>query len=380
MNTIEGRSFDFEPEVLHSVAGGQSVIDSPKLHIHTVAAAESFISTYGYSLSIPSDEEELWQFHRRAIVLMVEKLGFAEADIPEIVRDQKCLKDLRHLLVYASRNPRTAEDEMIQRWSCAVLRCMHVFVHSENDLFSSFSEEIQKQILTPFEDAVVQTAEDESVRLVGKTTGETVNLASFQVKPFKTSISSVIKLLAKPDAVAMKVFDKLGVRFVTKSIFDSFRVIQFLVNENLMSFPHIMPDQSSNTIYPVDLFLRICEKLRAEGKTCSDEDLESRFLEELAKNEQEIKYLRKHNDFSAVDYQFIKFISRKLVKVEREGKEPFAFFYPYEVQILDQKSYLKTVEGPSEHEAYKERQRLAARKRLFPDREEMADPARKVST
>ena len=83
---------------------------------------------------------------------------------------------------------------------------------------------IQKQILTPFENAIVQ--EDELYLRSYKKEGHgQVQLLKFQSKPFKTSSSTVIKLLAKPDAVAMKVFDKIGVRFVTNTVFDSFQVI-----------------------------------------------------------------------------------------------------------------------------------------------------------
>ncbi len=377
---------------MESVAGGKSVIDSTGLHIPTLGAAESFISTYGYLLSSEKDEEELWQFHRRAIVLMVEKLGFPETEIPEILRDPKVLKDLRNLLLYASSSgpsqyedgsPVTvAETQNLQRWACAILRCMHVFVHSEKDLFGSFSEEIQNQILTPFEQAVVYSGDEGAIELTSKEADEKIQLAGFQAKPFKASNSAVIKLLAKPDAVAMRVFDKLGVRFVTRTIFDSFRVIRFLARENLIAYPHIMPDQSSNNIFPVELFLKVCEDIKASGTRPDDSEIENLFLRALQDRAKEVQFIRKPNDFSGIDYQFIKFISRKLIKIDREGKEAFSFFYPYEVQILDQNSFARTVQGgDSEHEAYKERQRLGARKRLFPeDCEAMPDTQMKEAT
>ena len=87
-----------------------------------------------------------------ALVLMVEKLGFVDSELPEMFRDRLHLGDIRELLVLASsRNPDESDK---QRWACAILRCMHVFVHAENDLFSSFSEEIQAQILTPFQQSI----------------------------------------------------------------------------------------------------------------------------------------------------------------------------------------------------------------------------------
>jgi uncharacterized protein (TIGR04562 family) len=127
-----------------------------------------------------------------------------------------------------------------------------------------------------------------------------------------------------------------------------------------------MPDQSSNNIYPVELFLRFCEE--EVSKSLSPEEIEVRLMNILRHSMSENKFLRKENQYSGSDYRFIKFISRQLIKVNGEiGRGGFSFFYPFEVQILDQEGYLKTLSGPSEHAAYKERQMMAARKRLFPD-------------
>ncbi|MEQ1723681.1 MAG: TIGR04552 family protein, partial [Pseudobdellovibrio sp.] len=247
----------FDESSLSVVAGGASALDKKSLNIHGLDEAESFLRTYGYNILNPEDLERLWYFHRRAQVLMSEKLMINLDEMPQELKTKASLGDIRNLLIYASQS----ENTNLQRWACATLRCMHVFVHAETDLFSSFSEEIQKQILTPFENSVKQ--EDKlQLRSFQKEGHPSIGLVDFQTKPFKTSSSTVIKLLAKPDALAVKVFDKLGIRFVTKSVFDSFQVIRFLVEENLISFPQIMPDQSSNNMYPVEEFLAVCEKLR----------------------------------------------------------------------------------------------------------------------
>lgn len=357
---------DFDPASLHSVAGGRSAIDIPRLNIHSLAEAESFIRSYGYDYSKDSDVERLWYFYRRAIVLMTERLGVNLDEIPEIFRERRKLQDLRYLLVYASS--RDAGEVLYQRWSCALLRCLHVFVHAETDLFSFFSEEIQKQILGPLQNAVVSYGNEGKFFLKSfhKEGHIPVELSGFEVKPLKTSSSTVIKLLAKPDALAMKIFDKLGVRFITNSIFDSFQVIRFLVEENLISFPHIMPDQSSNNIYPVDLFLKICDELIVKAGEYAPEQLEALFHERFENETSQQQLFRKENTFSSSNYKFIKFIARKLITIDQDGHH-FSFFYPYEIQILDLKTHQSVQSGPSEHVAYKERQRAAARERLFPE-------------
>lgn len=357
----------FDPFVIHSVVGGKSALDIPRLNITNFEEAENFIRGYGFDLSDQIDVERLWYFHRRALVLIEEKLHFDKAEIPIILRDPKALVDLRHLLVWASEK-KPAEPQL-QKWACAILRVMHVFVHSENDLFSTFSEEIQKQILTPFQDRIFNEGTTGTTFLKGTGVGANLEayplpLVGFEVKPFKTSTSTVIKLLAKPDALAMSVFDKLGLRFVTRSMFDTFRVIRFLVEENLISFPHIMPEQSSNNLYPVDLFLKVSERIAKTALNLTPEQITGLFEKALAENSTDEGFFRKDNKFSGADYRFIKFISRKLIKVKTPGGT-FSFFYPFEIQIMDLASHEKILSGPSEHQAYKDRQINAARKRIL---------------
>lgn len=359
--------FIFDASILSSVVGGHSAIDIPKLNIHTLEAGSAFLFSYGFDINEKNDLEKLNYYHRRALVLMIEKLNFNEAEIPELFRDLKQLGDIRNLLIHASSED-PAQLQM-QRWACAILRCMHVFVHAENDLFSTFAEEIQSQILTPFQDCILHDGTTHRTVLkdpAGELTP--IELLGFEVKPFKTSSSTVIKLLAKPDALAMKIFDKLGVRFVTRNLFDTFQVVRFLVKQNVISFPHIMPDQSSNNLYPVEIFMQVCNELSQSLDTLDEKSIQKAFDQKLLDLGDSVKFLRKENFFSGEDYRFIKFIARKMIHIKPQGaKEAFSFFYPFEVQIMDQTAHQKILSGPSEHQAYKERQRNAARKRLFPE-------------
>ena len=357
----------FDPSSLSVVAGGASALDRPSLHIHNLEEAESFIKSYGYQINLPEDLTRLWYFHRRALVLMTERLKIDIDSIPTKIKNKEELQDIRKLLIYASQN----ENAELQKWACAFLRCMHVFVHAESDLFSFFSEEIQKQILIPFEQSVIQDGKL-YLKSFKKEGHPSVALAGFHTKPYKTSSSTVVKLLARPEAVAMKIFDKIGVRFVTTSIFDSFQVIRFLVDENLISFPQIMPDQSSNNMYPVEEFLAVCDKLNK--KHGHEQNLTAEKIDRLLKHKVKsnqnafLGLFRKENPFSGKDFKYIKFIARKLIHVHASdpGKR-FSFFYPFEVQIMNDSAYNETQSGESRHSAYKDRQIDAAIKRLFPD-------------
>lgn len=364
--------FNFDPTALSVIAGGASTLDQFKLYIHDLDEADAFVKSYGFDYSNEEDLKRLWYFHRRAIVLMTNKLKFKLEDIPKEIHNPEDLKDLRHLLVWATYH----ENPIVQKWACATLRCIHVFVHSETDLFSHFAEEIQKQILIPFENAVVQHDKLYFKTLKKDDESPKIELYKFQTKPFKTSTSTVIKLLAKPDALAVKVYDKIGVRIVTPTMFDSFRVIRYLVDANLISYPHIMPDQSSNNMYPVEEFLKVCEHLEKKHgqEFMMDSEKVDRLLRQQLKVSSNplIKLFRKENPFSAIDFRYIKFICRKLIKIAPvlnpsggQNAKEFSFFYPFEVQIMDQQAFDKMQTGDTDHEAYKNRQIEAARKRIL---------------
>ena len=42
-----------------------------------------------------------------------------------------------------------------------------------------------------------------------------------------------------------------------KNIFDAFRVMDYLLKENIVSFPNVMPEQSHNNLYPVNILLEV---------------------------------------------------------------------------------------------------------------------------
>lgn len=365
----------FDPTVLRSVVGGKSAIDMPNLNIQSLEEADSFLIGYGFDFNNEEDVDKIWYYHRRALVLMQERLKIDLAEMPEILKDRNLLEDPRKILLYASSQ--NIKDRNLQKWSCSLLRCIHVFVHAENDLFASFAEEIQKQILAPFQARIFHDGTsgktflkrpEEKMNSQNLYEKEPLELLGFELKPFKTSTSTVIKLLAKSDALAMNVFDKIGVRFVTNSIFDTFRVVRFLIDEDLASYPHIMPDQSTNTLYPVELFLKACTELSPTVRGLDSHEIDKYFVQYLEAHRSEVEFLKKENVYSGADYRFIKFIARKLIRIEIPGgKGKFSFFYPYEIQIVDQDSRNRNLSGPSEHQAYKDRQVLAAKKRLFPE-------------
>jgi len=357
-------NFDYDVSVLKTMVGGDSSLDSPRLFVENFEDAYAFLKSYGFDLHDPKQEKRTWYYHMRALAFLREKILEKNEEIPQIISDPKKLKDIRNLLVWASQ--KTPSD--LSRWSCAVLRVAHVFVHSENDLFSFYAEEVQKQILSPIQDCVAH--ESNRTFLRHPFSSDEIQLKVFEVKPFKTSSSEVLKMLAKPEVVALKVLDKIGVRFVTETLFDAFQVALFLADRHLVNFAHVIPDQSSNNLYPLPLFLETLKELcdlQDQGNPVDFETMNKRLLDRWSQRESNDGLIRKENTFSDSEYRFIKFICRKLITVKRPNSdELFSFFYPFEVQIMDEASHLRNQSGASSHSRYKERQRKAARLRLFP--------------
>jgi len=205
-----------------------------------------------------------------------------------------------------------------------------------------------------------------------------MSLINTEIKPFKATASSVIKLLARPERVALTLLDKLGVRFVTHSVFDSFRVIRFLVDQHIVSYPHIIPDQSSNTLFPLNLFMEAMEELRVRpegGLTESTPEEIQKLLEKcMEEHRSRAEFRERHNEFSGPEHRFIKFINRKLITVAvgpLESQRAFRFFYPFEIQIIDAETYSSHLSGPTAHNEYKNRQRRRARERVLKDADDV---------
>src|SRR5690606_2277011 len=123
----------------------------------------------------------------------------------------------------------------------------------------------------------------------------------------------------------------------------------------------IMPDQSRNTLYPMNLLL---ELLNEVPMNTTNEQLQELMSKKLEESPEKANYLEKPNEFSSETYRAIKFIARKLIDIKL-GEKELRFFYPLEVQVMDYDNYLKTLSGPGSHTEYKKRQREAARKRVL---------------
>ena len=352
----------FDPISFQSMISGLSTLDIPRIHIQTLAEANEFIRSYGYDVNKEEELAKLWSYHQKAIHYIRSEVLKSGEEIPEVLSNPNILKDIGNLLIYAS-----TQNSKTQVWACGLLKVIHAFVHLENDLFAQYSNEIQEQILKPIQDHIHH---DPIIgTILGPALGQnSIVLKKYEEKPFKTTHSSVTKLLAKPELVAFSLMDKMGVRLVTKRLIDVFRVLRYLVKQNIVNYAHNIPDQSINTVYPLNLFLEVMEGLTLDRED-SAEELDKILLEKLEKEKNRAVYKERQNVFTSRDYRFIKFITRRLVRIHLSQANgvprTLTFFYPYEVQIVDYDSYTQNMQGPGSHENYKKRQIRRARTRIF---------------
>ncbi len=354
----------FRRQGLHSMIGGVSVLDAPRLSVRDLDQANSFIHSYGYNLADKDDEQVVYSYFRQAVTFLEDRFAKEEGFSVFELFDNNGVEDAQTLLVAASN--RESDYVNLQKWSCATLKVMHVMAHLNNDLYSIFDNEIREQILSPIQSFVIDDSIQGATFLQSE--DEKIRLNKFEFKPVKNQQSGVIKLLAKRNLVALNILDRIGVRFVTKNTFDIFKVLRFLVDNSLVSYPHCIVNEAVNTVYPTDMFLEVMDTLRAKNSKMTSKEISVLLEEKLQSKGENVDFQVKENIFTDPEYRFIKFISRKLIRIDvmkNGNKERVQFFYPFEIQIMRHDTYLNNMRGPLSHEEYKKRQLKAARLRLF---------------
>ncbi len=386
------------------VIGGRSALDSkffigPMTDIETV---ERFLSGYGLDANDPVARAELFGNFQEAIQFIRRyflKEGNPDGLDLKVPNSIVMITDISELFLMATGN----KDNMSREetfWAEIVLKVMHTILHVDKDLRSSYFSEVQKQIFDKFYKYLHR--EEENLYFANKLTQDEssrIELVDFETKSKKTRDSVIIKLLHKAENVAEELFDRVGVRIITKSRFDTLRVIKFLV-ENYIVIPHnIKPSRSTNSLFDIKAFKERHTNLL---KFALRNDLtEEKFLEAVEREIMESSFsnpssVRDKNSHSLSAYQAIQFTCRQLIKYKNPFMQEFInvrntakeqkdnelskkilamdysliardvrFFYPYEVQIVDEHAHRINSEGEASHLEYKKNQVLAAMKRVF---------------
>ncbi len=338
-------SFPFE--ILNSFVSGNTAIDIPRLILEDLSETMPFLECYGYRWDHPGDRQEIETIRRKAIEFIeVELLFDIELSIPEEVASET---DVRFLLLWASDL-----DHEYQRWACAILRVAHTLAHCYSHFNERYGDKIREQIFSRFE----QHLRRENNKLyLGS--DEPIELLDFEAKPQKTLFSVVLKLLQKSENVATDIFDRIGLRFITKNRFDAVLVVRYLRLHNIVMFANVKPSRSRNTLVDINLLQKDIDEL--DG--LSREEALVKIRAQVDARDYPGPPEPSYNPYSNANYHSIQFTCRQLIRVEEP--ELARFFFPFEIQILDEESYKTSRTGYASHELYKERQKESARKRVL---------------
>lgn len=375
---------NFPWDTLRATIGGTSAIDVPRLHIQTEQEASDFLANYGFHCQLHTHRNELEYLRSEAITFIEEILLVDEPElrIPPEIREQR---DTRQLLLWASQH----EQKFLQLWSCSLLRVMHTIAHGPSYFDERFGEQIRSQILARFEPHLQETTD-------GITLGQgkhAIPLHLFHIKKAKPKDSVIMKLLHKPENVAADIFDHIGLRFVTLDRLDALLVVKYLRSHNVFMFANVKPSRSRNTLIDLDWLREETERIQQEhlGTELTAQQIqELRTLVELMPYPLSPDF--SNNPYSSRRYHSIQFTCRQMIRIknpyhvepsgaltstvedrhffqeEREtssNDEEIRFFFPFEIQITDQKSYEQSRQGEAAHNLYKQRQRQAVKQRIL---------------
>lgn len=405
------KRYEFDWEVMGVIIGGQSAIDgADRLLIRTAEDSLRFMECYGYNIENPIEKAELFgnfqeslSFIRRYFLQPANPEGL-KLDVPRKIAE---LTDIGQLLTLANAPAGSSSGQVLTAlWACSILKIMHTITHIDKDLRSSYFTDIQKQIFDRFYKFIY--SDEHGQVYLGKDTRdpERVDLVLFESKPKKARDSVILKLLHKPENVAEDIFDRVGIRFVTRNKFDALRVIKFLKDRYVIMPANIKPSRSRNTLIDTRNFENQLKRLlrEVEEGRLTPSDLNAR-LADACEPKSSNSGDDPSNPHSSKDYRGLQFTGRQLIKIQnplyddlkaikgaqkgvgvpdeigkliermdlRNLQKEIRFFYPFEVQLFDDESYKESLAGRSSHHNYKKGQIQTAMRRVLGELMRFAD-------
>ncbi|WP_243733576.1 TIGR04552 family protein [Bacteriovorax stolpii] len=306
------------------------------------------------------------------------------------------ISDISQLFLMATDDNIVKKEDKL--WAEVVLKVMHTIMHADKDLRSNYFNIVQTQIFDRFYKYVFRS-DDDKLFIGVRGTEDRVPLVDFETKSKKTRESIIIKLLHKAENVAEELFDRVGVRFITHTRFDSLRLIRFLLEKNIVIPHNNKPSRAINTMINMPKFKESHQSLlkMAIRNNLSEE----RFLaamERAAVEAQLEPSENERNKHTSKAYQSIQFTCRQLIEYKNPFLQEFndlrriaknsnpeenelarrvlnmdislvardiRFFYPYEIQVVDQEAFKANSQGDASHQEYKRQQVRSAMKRVF---------------
>jgi uncharacterized protein (TIGR04562 family) len=247
---------------------------------------------------------------------------------------------LPELLLEASADPKSRVSE----WSCLILKICHAVAHAQWRKDAEAYSAALVKIKTRLKPYIIESPDgvwigDDDCR---------IPIVEYRIKTEKKLFRIVTKLLLKEGNLSARIYDHIGVRFVTNDIFSAILLIKFLRSRNIFMYANLLPRESKNSMVE---FHQI-------------EELFSAFNDPIEHNiagETGPVNPARENPFSSQEFKMIKIIERVLVTTGSGRKTLF----PCEFQILTRQTYETISKKKISHAAYEKRQIEGVRNRLF---------------
>lgn len=324
--------------VLLALAGG-SVVDWSGVSFRSVEEVNNFLRLWYCDVTRHTwARERLRYVYNQAVNYLEEQLGLNFQ--PQVRRP----REVQEAFLAASK--RGFARDRIQY--CAVLKLMHVINHLE-------MQELRNSLPIRELDLL------DLANLVVLAKAEEMRAAGFPLRAFygnrKTRPSVITKLLAKRDATAAPIFDKLRFRIVTETREQLVPAVAWLVR-NLIPFPAFIPGESHNNLLTRDELVAATDAMPELGRILA------RGLDGLT---------APANNYSGGSYQVINFVVDLPVRVydlpglagpKHRAVLGEAVPVLVEFQLLDAETDARNEQGESRHDLYKGRQMEAVHARL----------------
>ena len=389
----------FEWDLLEITIGGQSALDAKFFvsHMHNRDQVNDFLLDHGFDPNDSINRAELFgnfqealQFVKRYFLKEGNPDGL-DLSIPDALHRITEIEDL-FLISTGHHEKFNSHEETL--WAELLLKVMHTILHVDKDLRSNYFNIIQTQILDRFYKYLFREGEG---LFIGQKGSDAIHIIDFESRPQKSRDSTILKLLHKAESAAEELFDKIGIRVITKSRFDTLRVIKFFIEKNIILPHNVRPSRTINTMMDLKKFREYYRRIIKEAlkKNLTEEEFLSRVEDCLHKLQQEKGNGR--NEHSLKEYRSIHFTNRQLIKYRNPFFKEFnnlrqmarqsdiknelskkilamdisliaqdiRFFYPYEIQIVDEKSHRINTEGEASHMEYKKNQIQVSMRRMF---------------
>jgi len=348
---------------LDAIANGVSAIDLGALALRNRHDARQFVREYGFDLDQPATPALIRKAHSEAVAFI--RCSFLQAEQADLIPPEVAAPDdPLDLLLYASQ--RGPQLDVRRMWACAVLKVMHGIFYIDNNLKLRHFHAIRAQVFGTLDEVIHRDGDQHFL-----TDGEVcLPLLHYDRKDNKGRNSILLKLLQKAAYLASDIFDHLGVRLVFATRCECLLALRTLQRAHLLSVTNVDAGRTRNTLLDLDAARQIFCKYRSQLEHSKDYPLA--LLRQMDAELAEIAQpqTRCDNQHSGSGFSSMQVTVRKMIHVQQLDAAPeqdydVGFFFEYEIQLMDEASYQRSLSGPASHEAYKQRQVDTARTRVF---------------